>query len=1404
MSKALPYIAAAGTFLATGSFQAAQAAFFITSLAVNALDPPKKPGAAERQASVTTLSLGEQSRELLIGETCTAGTLVDAFNFGGKYGTDTVTRCIAVADHAIDSVVGYYIGDQYYPWTVDGIQPGFSNKLSIRFYNATADGHAPQAHVLAAGWSASDRLAGMAVFWVDTQYDEKVWPQGHPQFKFVLRGLRAYDMRFDPAFGYTGPNPQTWENRASHVHTRNAAILRYAFTRGIYAEGHQGDPDYLLIGRGLTPEEAPPERIIAAANLCDEVLDGGGRYTANGVIRASDAFITVEEMFSAAMAGQIVQREGGVEVEPGQAKAAVVTITDGDLVVGEPVSYSAFLPDSDGGRINSVTPRYVSPAQNWRDFAGPVRRDVADIAADGGPREATLSLLLVTDGAQADRCAEIMRKAARLERRATIVLPPEYANLEEGDWIAWRSDRYHDGATVRYRIESWTLDEKWRMRLSLREIASSVFGVPDPVEDAAPPPPPPPVPVDALILDGVTAEAITLPGDTSAMPAVRFTWSTPVDAAVLAIRAEVRRAGETEIATGRADDISLGGMVMSNGVPADAAIEARLVPIGDPSRPVLASPWIPLSTTSLVAGDVSATSPTISAINDAIAAVEAGSDAAVASLNAAIYAPGTGLLARSDAMFADINTATTGLKAQTTSLLASLNTPTTGVLARLTTVENSSSTGISAAASRITALEATVNTAGSGVVARLATAESAIATNNAAAVSRLSALETTINTAGTGLSARTSTLETANTNLAANKADASRVATIEADLNTASTGLKARTTAVETATSNLATSKADATRVTALEATVNTAGTGLSARLGTAESAIATNNAAAVSRLGTLEATVNTAGTGLSARTSTLETATTNLTANKADATRVTALEATINTAGTGLSARLATVESAVTTNNTAAVTRLSLLEAAAGGDALNLNSTFANFASPSGLAPNLTATDVPAASYSRTTGRVSAYAQRVETTANVNLQGFRWAWPTNNWRSFLPERGGGDYWVLEYKIEASSGGIDGVGFGFEIIKGDGSAGGGASYLIGLKSLVGGGVGDDVICEGSHFFRADRTQARTSANLWFYGANNGFPTYNGVAPGGISAAKRLYVHRLSIRAATEAEISAQVALPAVSARLTTAESAITTNNSAATSRLTSLEATVNTVGTGVTARLTTVESVAASANGTAKAIKGVITDVNGRIGGYASSNDGTTTSFEILASVFGIRDTGSGLRTEYRSGIWYVYDPDAATRTMYGKAFGGANKLTWWTGPASVAEGSETKANAYVFISTVAPRFGGTDTPGGGVFTASAPGVRVKTQIGGTGAITTPSVPITVAGNTGTVTYSWSVVFGDIDGITISSATSANPTFSANPAGVARLQAIWAWTATDSGTGITRGGQTYVTIQRDA
>jgi hypothetical protein len=102
-----------------------------------------------------------------------------------------------------------------------------------------------------------------------------------------------------------------------------------------------------------------------------------------------------------------------------------------------------------------------------------VVRVTADIVADGKPREAQLTLRLVRYQGQALRVAEINRRLGRLWGRATVKLGPRFCELEDGDWVAMAVRRYFGGATRTFRIEAYSIDEKWQNTLTLREIAAT-------------------------------------------------------------------------------------------------------------------------------------------------------------------------------------------------------------------------------------------------------------------------------------------------------------------------------------------------------------------------------------------------------------------------------------------------------------------------------------------------------------------------------------------------------------------------------------------------------------------------------------------------------------------------------------------------------------------------------------------------------------------------------------------------------------------------------------------------------------------------------------------------------------------------------------------------------------------
>lgn len=612
-----PITAAVVTFIGLTGAAATVATFVINTglqlaagWALSKLAPKSAQSSQERQASVTTLSVGEMPRELIVGTAGTGGSLVDGYYYGGEHGTDWNLLVVALADHVCDGLVGFYVGDTYVAFGGDGDVAGYNGQLKVWWRPGAADDADFPEEIASLGpATAPGNLRGVAKVAVAYKADapdaeSPIWTSGRPAFLWVVRGALCYDPRKDSTVP-GGDGDHRWDDPTTREFSDNAELCRYLFSRGVYALETVDEPAKLRLGRGLTAYEAPPERVFAAANLCDELVDLGvdeteRRYRVGGVIRSSETFERVEQMFADAMGGFIIQPEGGVAVSPGEAKTPVASITDDDLVVGEAVRMTPFRSESD--RVNTIIPRYVEPTQKWADTSAGVLRDLTDILADGGPLEETLPLVLVPFRAQAERIGEMRRRQHRLERTASITLGPRFAHLEEGDWIEWTSDRHFGGATLVFRITAYGLDGQWRNSLALEETSFYVYGFGAPPTTAEPSTPG--LPPGALALSGVTAIPIQLAGeDGSLVPAIRFGWTVPVDPAISRIRAEVRGLGGVAVAPTTTDAVNAGTMDATNGVPAGGFVEARLVPLGAAGRAIVPSAWVPIITSTSVAGD---------------------------------------------------------------------------------------------------------------------------------------------------------------------------------------------------------------------------------------------------------------------------------------------------------------------------------------------------------------------------------------------------------------------------------------------------------------------------------------------------------------------------------------------------------------------------------------------------------------------------------------------------------------------------------------------------------------------------------------------------------------------------------------------------------------------------------
>ena len=485
-----------------------------------------QPSLKARQNTGTTVQIGEVARSGMFGEGATAGSLVDAFNWGGKYGTDWTVLIIALADHECAALKGFYVYNEYVEFAGDGVVAGYNGQLEVYWRPGTWDqelpgyvtDHCPNfpaGHPLAGQptWTADDRGRGVSFVVVATKADKAdakhpVWSAGRPTFLWVLQGLKCYIARNDDSVG--GAGDHRWDDPDTREWSDNLIDCRYTWARGIYAGNMVADPAMLLLGRGLTATEAPPENTFAPANLCDELvpLKAGGsekRYTIGGIFGGDDAFIDTENDLAAACGGIIVEREGSVEIIPGSSQPVVWTITDDDLVQGTNVTAREFKTVTDESWCNMVVANYVEPTQKWADHSAPLRRDNNDVIADGEPRLRQTGLGLVTSGTQGQRIAEQVRRMGRLTRTRGLTLPPRLSGVEHGDWLVWQSKRYgpkpapasavltgEDGSGIAleddsggietelplltFRVVSDNQGADWRNQIALEEISADVFG----------------------------------------------------------------------------------------------------------------------------------------------------------------------------------------------------------------------------------------------------------------------------------------------------------------------------------------------------------------------------------------------------------------------------------------------------------------------------------------------------------------------------------------------------------------------------------------------------------------------------------------------------------------------------------------------------------------------------------------------------------------------------------------------------------------------------------------------------------------------------------------------------------------------------------------------------------------
>ena len=227
---------------------------------------------SNRQAAIVTLAIGEQPRTAIFGEAAVGGTLCDAFNWGGDYGTDWECAIIAIADHYCEGLVSFYVNDQLIPYPLGGFSGGtvpdqtvtgtqvisgstvtttgtvkYNGQLQVWFLNGSASQTLPGV-VTNGGWSTTGNFDGIAVAVVAYKADDPnssnpVWSGGRPTFSWVVKGKRCYDPRYDSTVA-GGSGSQRWTDPTTWIWSSNPIVCRYNWARGIFANDAVTDPTH--------------------------------------------------------------------------------------------------------------------------------------------------------------------------------------------------------------------------------------------------------------------------------------------------------------------------------------------------------------------------------------------------------------------------------------------------------------------------------------------------------------------------------------------------------------------------------------------------------------------------------------------------------------------------------------------------------------------------------------------------------------------------------------------------------------------------------------------------------------------------------------------------------------------------------------------------------------------------------------------------------------------------------------------------------------------------------------------------------------------------------------------------------------------------------------------------------
>lgn len=417
-------------------------------LALNALSQNLSKTKAGSSGGYNVTATGSASdHQIIYGKTKVAGVrLYDSVT--GPDGRD-LNRIIAFAGHEITAFDEIYFNDTLITYDGTGLITGpaqYANAGRIFFRTGhPGQGYMGELSAQDPAWTANHKLEGIAYIYLFLSFSRDSYPNGIPEVSAVIRGKPIYD----PRTGLTG-------------YSNNPALIAR---------------DYITSSYGLAAPigEVDDARIQAAANVCDEAVEGEARYTCNGSFLTSGAPIDILTNIISSMAGTMWYAQGKWRVLAGKYVAPNLFLTADDL--RSPITLSTRHSRRDN--YNTVKGVFRGPSTNWNESDFPSVTDSAFLAADNGlEQSADVTLPFTTSSLTAQRIARVMLRRNRQQLTLKASFGLRAFKCQIGEIVSFDYPRF-GWTNKEFEVVEWSFnpqeDGDMLIDMTLRETSADVF-----------------------------------------------------------------------------------------------------------------------------------------------------------------------------------------------------------------------------------------------------------------------------------------------------------------------------------------------------------------------------------------------------------------------------------------------------------------------------------------------------------------------------------------------------------------------------------------------------------------------------------------------------------------------------------------------------------------------------------------------------------------------------------------------------------------------------------------------------------------------------------------------------------------------------------------------------------------